>query len=187
MPASLPIYAEVAPGEANFETPQCGLANDLRHAPIGVQPELAHVVVGEIPGAFINKSTLWKDLVKSRFNRLSLKLEIPLLTITVPINLRAKMELSIPNGPIAKAYKDFTYSPNVSASQQNLPATVGTAQNLGAAIGSAINAGLLDVQLNTSGLRVLGIPLDLLSNIIVAPVIGLVGVVQTVPNIGQSC
>jgi hypothetical protein len=152
----------------------------LRHAQIGVQPGLAHVFVGQIPGAFTNKSTLWKDLVKSRFNLLSLKLEIPLLSITVPINLMAKMELSIPNGPIAKGYKDFTYDPNVPASQQNLTATVGTAQNLGAAIGSAINAGLLDVQLDTSGLSVLDIQLDLLSNIIDALVNVLVGVVQTV-------
>ncbi|WP_225782908.1 hypothetical protein [Xenophilus sp. Marseille-Q4582] len=73
---------------------------------------------------------------------------------------------------------NFYYDPDEPRSTQDLTASVGSQRHLGASIAEAIGEGLLDVELDTSGLKLLGLELNLLSSIID----GLVNSLSTVLN-----
>lgn len=167
---NLPIYAEVAPGEAVLESVLCHASEDGHRVTLGVTPGLAHVYLGQIPGAFENRSTRWVDLAKDRFKLLSLNLDASLLglpLLNVPVSLAAKLDLSVPrNGVVTRKEVTFDYDPEEPRSTQNLTASVGSQRHLGASIADALAEGLLDVELDTSGLALGGQELTLLSSII---------------------
>jgi uncharacterized membrane protein len=171
----LPIYAEVAPGEAVLEDMVCYKSDGKHEVTLGVTPGVAHVVLGKIDDmAFDNTNIAWSTLVsaKEKFNLLNLRLRadallgiIPVADVTVA--LKARLELSIPgDDEITKKLVSFDFDPNTPrAEQPGLVATVGTERHLGAAIGSAINDHLLEVEVDT-GVALLGINLDFLTDIV---------------------
>ncbi|MDA7418166.1 pilus assembly protein TadG-related protein [Xenophilus arseniciresistens] len=167
---NLPIYAEVAPGEAVLESVSCRASQNGHEVTLGVTPGLAHVYLGHIPDAFENRSTRWANLQKDRFKLLNLNLDASLLGVpllNVPVNLTARLDFSVPrNGAVTRQEVTFDYDPEEPRSTQNLTASVGSQRHLGASIADAIAAGLLDVELDTSGLSLGGADLALLSNII---------------------
>lgn len=165
----LPVYAEVAPADGILDNISCHYQGRRHRVGIDVHPGLARVFLGHVPGAFDNTGTAWDFLAKDRFNLLSLKLEINLLfglipVVDAPISLKAKLNLDVDRPAPEMAY--FSYDASIPRTEQNLVASVGSRQALGQSIANAINAGLLDVELDTSGLALLGIELGLVSDIV---------------------
>lgn len=156
---NLPIYLEVASGDANLEQVHCNTPGGKYDIQINAAPGLAHIFLGNIPAAFDNTSGPWGSLVKERSKLLSIKVDLlgSILTDPIMIDLLVKMDLSIPgNGIVGRKTLSYIFDPNMPASQQNLIQTVGSEQNLGKIIASAINSDAFDVQLNTSGLGLAG-------------------------------
>lgn len=180
---NLPVYVEVASGDAELNAIRCDAPDGKYDVKIAAAPGLAHVFLGKVPTAFTNRTSPWSDLPKERFKLLDLEAEIKILGIptTARISLQAKLDLSIPgNGLVTRQTLDYRYDPSIPASQQDLVRTVGTSQNLGASIGSAIGAGKLDVVLDTSNLTVVGIPLNFLGDVLDALVNGILGILGDV-------
>ncbi|XJO17833.1 TadG family pilus assembly protein [Variovorax sp. UC122_21] len=180
---NLPIYAEVASGDANLEDVRCTAGDGKYDVAINAAPGLAHVFLGNIPTAFSNTTSPWASLPKERFKLVSLRIDLLGSILTPPINvdLLAKLDLSIPaNGSISRTTLNYRFDPNTPTSQQNLIQTVGLEQSLGAAIGSAIRSGALDVVLNTSGLGLVTNVLNALVNNLITIVNGLLGVLNIV-------
>ncbi len=180
---NLPIYAEVASGDANLQAVRCNAADGKYDVQIDAAPGLAHIFVGNIPTAFTNTTSPWASLPKERFKLLSIQVDIlgSILSPPIPIELLAKLDLSIPgNGVVAKQTLNYRFDPNSPTSQQNLIQTVGLEQNLGAAIGTAIGAGKLDVILNTSGLGLVSNVLNALVNGLLTIVNGVLGVINVI-------
>ncbi|WP_095948075.1 TadG family pilus assembly protein [Variovorax boronicumulans] len=181
---NLPVYVEVASGDAALATVRCNAPDGKYDVQIDAAPGLAHIFLGKVPTAFTNRTSPWASLPKERFSLVSLEAEIKILglsAVKAPVDLRAKLDLSIPgSGTVTRSSLNYRYDPTIPASQQNLTQTVGTEQNLGAAIASAINAGKLDVELDTSGLTLLGLDAGFLSDILDTLVNGLIGIVNGV-------
>lgn len=185
----LPIYVEVASGDAELEAIRCDAPDGKYDVKIKAAPGLAHIFLGKVPTAFTNRTSSWESLPKERFSLLSVEAEVKLLfglipVIKAPIDLQAKLDLSVPgSGSITRSSLDYRFDPTLPASEQDLTRTVGTDQHLGAAIASALGAGKLDVELDTSGLTVLGIPAGPLSLVLDALVNGVIGIVNGVLGI----
>lgn len=180
---NLPIYAEVASGDANLDDVRCTAADGKYDVAINAAPGLAHVFLGNIPTAFTNTTSPWASLPKERFKLVSLRIDLlgSILTPPITVDLLAKLDLSIPaNGSIARTTLNYRFDPNIPTSQQNLIQTVGLEQRLGAAIGSAISSGALDVVLNTSGLGLVTNVLNALVNNLITIVNGLLGVLKII-------
>ncbi|MNL21205.1 hypothetical protein D3C87_1424830 [compost metagenome] len=186
---NLPVYVEVASGDAELHTIRCDAIDGKYDVKIAAAPGLAHIFLGKVPTAFTNRTSPWGALPKERFSLLDLKAEVKLLGIptTARINLQAKLDLSIPgNGLVTRQILDYRYDPTIPASQQDLTHTVGMEKNLGASIASAIGAGKLDVVLDTSELKVVGIPLDVLGGVLDALLNGLIAVLGDVLGLVSS-
>lgn len=193
----LPIYVEVAPGEAVLENMACYKADGKHEVTLGVTPGVAQVLLGEIDdAAFNNTNMAWSALSKEMFPLLSLMLRVDLLgglinVVNAPVNLNAKLELSIPeDATVTKSLVTFGFDPDTPrAEQPDLHASVGTEQHLGAAIGSAISSNLLQAEIDTEGLKLLGLNLNVLSEVvdalvnsigtILGGVLGLLGLILT--------
>lgn len=171
---NLPIYVEVAPGEAVLEDMVCYKADGKHEVTLGVTPGVAHVLLGKIDdSAFDNTNIAWDTLTKEMFSLLSLELRVDLLgglinIVDAPVTLKAKLLLSIPeDASITKSPVIFDFDPNVPRTDQpNLYASVGTEHHLGAAIGSAISRNLLEAEVDTDGLKLLALDLSVLSEIV---------------------
>jgi uncharacterized membrane protein len=166
---NLPIYAEVASGDGELEAVACKVDGAKHDVAIGVTPGLAHVFVGKMPTAFTNRDTKWSDLAKERFDLLSVKAEVKLLfgllpVVDAPIGLKAKVDL--PVSQPTRTSTTFRFDPQTPVAKQNLLASVGSEQHLGAAIAGAIKGGALDVELDTSGLKILGLDASGLSQLV---------------------
>lgn len=150
----LPIYAEVASGDAELDSIQCNTPDGKYDVKIAAAPGLTHIFLGKVPTAFTNRTSAWKDLPKEQFDLLNI--QVTLLSILgggIPIDIKllAKMDLSIPgSGTTTRQTLSYQFDPTIPASQQDLTHTVGTEQNLGAAIVSAIGSGMLKIELATS-------------------------------------
>ncbi|CAN7586276.1 TadG family pilus assembly protein [Variovorax paradoxus] len=170
----LPIYAEVASGDAELDSIQCNAPDGKYDVKIAAAPGLAHIFLGKVPTAFTNRTSAWKDLPKEQFDLLNI--QITLLSILgggIPFNVKllAKMDLSIPgSGTTTRQTLSYRFDPTIPASQQDLTRTVGTEQNLGAAIASAIGSGMLKIELATP------IPiLDTIANGLITVISGVLG------------
>ena len=191
--AELPIYVEIASGDAELAAVRCDAPDGKYDVEIKAAPSLAHIFIGKVPTAFTNRSNSWESLPKERVSLLKLEAEVKVLlglipVVKAPIDLQAKLDVSVPSsGPITRSSLDYRFDPTIPASEQNLTRTVGTEQKLSAAIASALSSGALDAQLDTSGLTVLGINagslslvLDALVNNLISIVNGVLGVLNVV-------
>lgn len=165
----LPLYLEVGSADGILDSIACRYQGRSHQVGIDVQPGLAHVFLGNIPDAFNNTDTAWEHLTKERFTLLGLNLHVDLLlgiipVADAPISLNAKLALDIARPTPEMVY--FLYDDNEDKTDQDLIATVGSQKALGQSIGGAIDDGLLDVELDTSGLTLLGIRAGVLSDII---------------------
>ncbi|MEJ6654954.1 MAG: pilus assembly protein TadG-related protein [Pseudomonas sp.] len=165
----LPLYLEVGSADGILDSIACRYQGRSHEVGIDVQPGLAHVFLGNIPDAFNNTDTAWEHLTKERFTLLGLNLHVDLLlgiipVADAPISLNAKLALDIARPTPEMVY--FLYDNSENRTKQDLIATVGSQKALGQSIGGAIDDGLLDVELDTSGLTVLGIPTGVLSDLI---------------------
>ena len=179
---NLPIYVEVASGDAKLKEVSCNAADGKYDVIIDSAPGLAHVFLGHVPNGFNNKLISWADLPKEKFKLLSLQIDIlgSILTDPITVELLARLDLSIPeNGTIGRKDLKYRFDPSIPASEQALIQSVGLEQNLGAAIGSAISRNLLNVQLKTSGLGLAGNILDALANGLVTILRGVLSVLMT--------
>lgn len=169
----LPIYAEVASGDAELDSIQCNGPDGKYDVKIAAAPGLAHIFLGKVPTAFTNRTSAWKDLPKEQFDLLNI--QVTLLSILgggpIDIKLLAKMDLSIPgSGITTRQTLNYQFDPTIPASQQDLMHTVGAEQNLGAAIASAIGSGMLKIELATS------VPiLDTIANGLITVISGVLG------------
>jgi len=175
----LPIYAEVASGDAELDSIQCNAPDGKYDVKIAATPGLAHIFLGKVPTAFTNRTSAWKDLPKEQFDLLNI--QVTLLSILgggIPINVKllAKMDLSIPGNEVTtRQMLNYRFDPTIPVSQQDLTRTVGTEQNLGAAIVSAIGSGMLKIELATS------VPiLDTVANGLITVIAGVLGVLNVV-------
>lgn len=176
----LPIYVEVASGDAELAEIQCNAPDGKYDVKIAAAPGLAHIFLGKIsPTAFTNREIPWKDLPKEQFELLHVKITIlDILGGGIPIDVKvlAKLDVSIPGDEsIARKILSYKFDPTIPASQQNLTQSVGLEQNLGAAIISAIGSNKLKLELDTS----ISI-LNVIGNGLITIVNGLLGVLNLV-------
>ncbi len=181
---NLPLYVEVGSADGRLEEVICRYEGNKHRVRIDARPGLAHVFLGNVPAALTNTTTPWESLTKEKFHLLSLKLDIKLLlglipVVEAPIALKAKLDLPV-NAPGAYSSLYYDYEKGKPRTEQALIKSVGMKQQLGQSIGNAINAGLLEVELDTSGLKLLGLDLGLVSSIVDGLVNGLVGIVSGV-------
>lgn len=179
---NLPIYAEVGSADGKLEQIICRYDGTRHRVRIDAKPGLARVVLGDMPTAFTNTGTLWENLPKDFFHLLNLKVEIKLLLgliplLEAPVALKARLNLPI-ESPTGYTATYFDYQEGKPSTEQSLTASVGMKKQLGQSIGNAINSGLLEVQLDTSGLKLLGLDLGLLSGIVDGLVNGLLSIVN---------
>lgn len=167
---NLPLYLEVGSAEGILDSIACRYRGRSHRVGIDVRPGLAHAFLGKIPeDAFNNTNTTWEHLTKERFSLLSLQLRVTLLAdlitlLNAPINLNARLELDTAQPTQESVH--FLYDDGQDRTEQELIATVGSQSKLGQSIGNAINSDLLDIELDTSGLELLGIDLNILSDVI---------------------
>ena len=185
---NLPIYLEVGSGDAKLEEVRCTDPDGKYDVKISATPSLAHLFLGDIPKAFDNSLIPWEELQKNKFSLLKLDLNAELYAVLgwislakINLGLLAKLDLSIPgDGKVTEKPLNYRFDPTIPNSDQNLTQTVGTEEHLGEAVASAIDEGKLELELDTKGLSLLGIPLDLVSGLLDGLVNGLSSIVNTI-------
>lgn len=168
----LPINLEVGSADAVLEEIICYSKPNTHRARIAAKPGLAYLFLGSVPEALTNTTKPWNDLSKNYFNLLNLRVEANVLLgliklLDAPVKLKAKLYVPIENTNNYQSL-DFDYAMDRPYSEQiqDLTKSVGSRQQIGQSIGNAINKNLLEMQLDTSGLSLLGLELKYLSDIL---------------------
>lgn len=177
----LPIYVEVGSADGRLEDIMCHAQLNTHRVRIGAKPGLAYAFLGNASEAMSNTGKPWADLKKDFFHLLNLKVQIKLLLNLIPladatVALKAKLDIPIENKDQYQPLS-FDYALDKPASQQDLIKSVGSQQYLGASIGNAIDRNLLELELDTSGLKLLGLDLGVLSAVVDGLVNNLVSIV----------
>ncbi|MGB3070725.1 MAG: pilus assembly protein TadG-related protein [Ottowia sp.] len=166
----LPLYVEVGSADARLEAISCYAKPGVHNVQIGAKPGVAYALLGNAPDAMTNLTAPWTDLAKEKFNLLNLRVKASLLLgivplLDAPVALKAKLDLQLED---EKNYEslNFEYASDVPYSEQSLIQSVGSEKKLGASIANAINGNLLDLELDTSGLSLLGVDIKYISEII---------------------
>lgn len=177
----LPIYVEIGSADGRLEDIRCHAQPNTHRVRIGAKPGLAYAFLGNASEAMSNTGKPWTDLKKDLFHLLNLKVQIKLLLNLIPladatVALKAKLDIPIENKDQYQPLS-FDYALDKPASQQDLIKSVGSQQYLGASIGNAIDRNLLELELDTSGLKLLGLDLGVLSAVVDGLVNNLVSIV----------
>lgn len=169
---NLPVYLEVASGDARLKEISCHQYGPNQHK-VGIEakPGIASLLLGTTADAMTNTSAPWTSLSKDFFHLLDLNVKATLLgapIVDAPIKLLAKLDVDTTNAQNTATYQqlDFRYATEVARSQQDLVQTAGTENQLGSYLGNAFNRNLVQFRLDTSGLRLAGLNLDFLSSIL---------------------
>ena len=178
----LPVNLEVGSADARLEEIMCHVKPNTHKARIGAKPGLAYVSLADMPEAMTNATKPWSALDKQRFNLLNLQVRATILldlveVLNAPVKLLARLNAPIENASNYQLLEfeyatDKPYADQLQEDQARpensrlLTKSVGSRQQIGKSIANALTPSLLDVDIDTSGLRLLGIKLDLLSDIV---------------------
>lgn len=168
----LPVNLEVGSADARLEEIMCHVKASTHKARIGTKPGLAYISLADMPEAMTNTTQAWTNLKKDRFHLLDLRVEASALLdilkiLDAPVKVMAKLDVPIEN---TNSYQllEYEYAMDKPYSNQAaaLTKTAGSRQQIGQSIGNALGKNLLDVELDTSGLKLLNIKLDFLTEIL---------------------